>query len=559
MSAWGNRRLATASAAVLLILTPTARSAAPPVPRSGPKPSPLVHRLRAEAATAERAGDWEAAFAAYCRLYAADRQAADVREKLNATLRRVQQVRRHRDPIFQQFTLNLETAEALNLYRDVIATVPPLYADRDKATPRLMWEHGVEEFDRALGSPAFRQAYLDGAPGDRVEAFRGSLRTFWAKRPVANAKDARALLRQLIAAAQDTLPVRVPAAIAVEFVCGSCAGLDEYTVFLSPAEFAPEPPAATADLSAHGLYFGSHDGGLVIEGVAVGSWAAFHTQLRKGDRIVRVNGRTADLGAPGALAEALRTPMGGSHEIEAIPADSDSEMPRESRLPLVVPTVYGAAMVPDRDGIGYVRIGAFAPTTPGELDAAVTHVKSLGARVLILDLRGNHGGSFTAGVEVARRLLPAGIIVTTQGQVGEVANRVFSSDSGMSALALPLVVLIDAETASAAEVVAAALKDNNRAAVLVGMASFGKGAVQIPVRLGGPDEDDPGRPRPRSGVRVTIARLISPRGLPINGAGVTPQVLEADPVRQLQLAIDRAAELLPGPRPPMPTVSSPIP
>src|SRR5205085_1141962 len=171
-----------------------------------------------------------------------------------------------------------------------------LYADRDKATPRLMWEHGVEEFDRALGSPAFRQAYLDGAPGDRVEAFRGSLRTFWAKRPVANAKDARALLRQLIAAAQDTLPVRV-------------------------------------------------------------------------------NGRTADLGAPGALAEALRTPMGGSHEIEAIPADSDSEMPRESRLPLVVPTVYGAAMVPDRDGIGYVRIGAFAPTTPGELDAAVTHVK----------------------------------------------------------------------------------------------------------------------------------------------------------------------------------------
>jgi C-terminal peptidase prc len=174
--------------------------------------------------------------------------------------------------------------------------------------------------------------------------------------------------------------------------------------------------------------------------------------------------------------------------------------------------------------------------------------------VLILDLRGNHGGSFTAGVEVARRLLPAGIIVTTQGQVGEVANRVFSSDSGMGALDLPLVVLIDAETASAAELVAAALKENGRA-VVVGMASFGKGAVQIPVKLGPPEEmDDPGRSRSRSGVRVTIARLFSPRGTPINGAGVTPNTLEADPVRQLQLAIDRALEQLPaGPRSPMPS------
>src|SRR5205823_13034056 len=101
-------------------------------------------------------------------------------------------------------------------------------------------------------------------------------------------------------------------------------------------------------------------------------------------------------------------------------------------------------------------------------------------------------------------------------------------------------------------------KDNGRA-VVVGMASFGKGAIQIPVKLGTADEaDDPGR-RPRSsGVRVTIARLFSPRGTPINGAGVTPNALEADPVRQLQLAIDRALEQLPaGPRSPMPSPTIP--
>jgi C-terminal processing protease CtpA/Prc len=123
----------------------------------------------------------------------------------------------------------------------------------------------------------------------------------------------------------------------------------------------------------------------------------------------------------------------------------------------------------------------------------------------------------------------------------------------MDALDMPLVVLIDAETASAAEVVAAALKDNGRA-VVVGVASFGKGAIQIPVKVGPIEEvDDPSRSRPRSsGVRVTIARLFSPRGTPINGAGVTPNALEADPVRQLQLAIDRAVEQLPAGSRPMP-------
>lgn len=543
-----DRRLLGIAAAILL-LSSEARAAVPP-PVGRPQPSSAAGQYRAEAAAAEKHGDWEAAFAAYCRLYTADRQSPDVRERLNNSLRRVQQVRRHRDGAFRQFTHSLATADALNLFRDVVLTVPPLYADRDRATPQVMWEHGVEEFDRALGSPAFREAYLEPTPSDRIEAFRAVLRTVWAKRPVATSKEARSALRDVIAATQDAFHIRVPSAVAVEFVCGACAGLDEYTVFLSPAEFAPD--AAAADLSAHGLYVGARDGGLAIDGVAVGSWAALHTPLRKGDRIVRVNGRTADLAAPNAVAEALRAPTDGYHEVEAVTVGV--AVPQVVRVPVAVPTVYGTTMVPERDGVGYVRIGSFGPTTPCELDDAIAYLKMRGARVLILDMRGNHGGSFTAGVEVARRLLPAGIIVTTQGQLGEVAGRVFSSDSGMSAVDLPLVVLIDAETASAAEVVAAALKDNGRA-VVVGMASFGKGAVQIPVKLTLPDEaSDAGPSRPRPGaVRVTIARLFSPRGVPINGTGVTPTALEADPVRQLQLAIDRALEQIPaGMRPPMP-------
>ncbi len=136
--------------------------------------------------------------------------------------------------------------------------------------------------------------------------------------------------------------------------------------------------------------------------------------------------------------------------------------------------------------------------------------------------------------------------MTTQGQLNEVANQPFSSDSGMTAHDLPVVVLINSETASAAEVLAAALKDNNRA-TLIGMPTFGKGAIQYPLKLVSLDEfDDQGKPRTnRSGtVRLTIAKLIAPSGSPINGVGISPHILEANPDRQLELAKEKVQELI---------------
>ena len=245
-------------------------------------------------------------------------------------------------------------------------------------------------------------------------------------------------------------------------------------------------------------------------------------------------------GNPALVAEAFRDVGMVGHELEVLPVESGMS-PLLVQLPVPVPTVYAAAMLNTRDGIGYLRVGAFRDSTPRELDELVFRLKNQGLRALIVDLRGNSGGLFTAGVEVAQRFLPAGIIVTTQGQSPEFAGRVFSSDSGMTAFDVPVVLLIDTKTMSAAEAVAAAWKDHNRA-TLVGLPTFGKGVIQSPIRLTAADGPD-GSPH-RSGVLIlTVASMFGPRGGAINGVGVTPHVLEADPSRQLDLAVAKAIEL----------------
>jgi C-terminal peptidase prc len=163
-------------------------------------------------------------------------------------------------------------------------------------------------------------------------------------------------------------------------------------------------------------------------------------------------------------------------------------------------------------------------------------------RSLVLDLRGNAGGSFTAGVRTAERFVPSGILVTTRGQAPEVADRVFSSAAGMTAFDLPLVVLVDTRTMSSAEIVAAALKGQSRAE-LVGLPTFGKGVVQCPFRLTAADLPAARPPRGSGVLIVTIAKAFAPTGEPIHGVGVVPHVIEADPDRQLAVAVERAAML----------------
>jgi hypothetical protein len=196
----------------------------------------------------------------------------------------------------------------------------------------------------------------------------------------------------------------------------------------------------------------------------------------------------------------------------------------------------------EENNIAYLKITHFQLTTPQEIESALKGMMGI-AKALIIDLRGNSGGVFLSAVKTVEQFLPGGVIVTAQGQHQDF-NKVYSSSSGTAASDLPILVLIDGETASAAEVLAAALHDNRRAK-LIGTGTFGKGTVQNIIKLTTAEEIDPktGKTQPRAGVRITVARLLSPNGNPLTGIGVIPDFFEANAERQYDLALEQAREL----------------
>ena len=487
------------------------------------------------AADAEKANDPEKALELYLQAYLSGRQTPDVRERIAACHRFAAQTRRHRDPVFQQQTLALPTAEALNLYAEVLEKLGSVHVDREWSAPGRLFLSGVDEFDRALANKTFRREYLPDAGEATVAKFRRTLQEFWKPRPPKTVREARAAVVELTRVAQADLGLKVSSAVVLELLCGAANSLDEYTVYLSPTP-VPADAVGVAELAAYGLIVAVRNGQLIdrprraglVGGPEHGS--ASRRPHRPGERPARRHRRSPLDGRPSPAGG--RLPRNGS-------AAADPTAP--TRLPTPLPSVQQATFNM-KDGVGYIKLASFGENTLLELDAALARLKDQGMRSLVLDLRGNAGGHFLTGVRVAERFLPSGIIATTESNVPEFAHRVFSSDSGMMAHDVPVVLLIDTKTMSAAEVVAMALKDQGRATV-IGMPTFGKGVVQFPFKLSAADGPDAaGTLRTRSGTLViTIAKVLTASGTPLHRQGVLPDLLEADAGRQLALALERAA------------------
>ncbi len=502
-------------------------------------------KLLAEAEKAERHGKWDAALDLYLKSYLAGKPTPEVRERIRFCLRNVAQIQRHRDPSFQQFILTLPIADALSLYTEALTKIQTLYVDRDRATFEKLMAGSLDELDRALTDPAFRQQYLAETGEVKLLKFRQTLRDGWRAKLPATAGEVRRVARDVVMSAQANLGIKNPSAIVLELLCGACSGLDEYTAYVVPSGAQAELAAPILELASYGLLIAFIGQGLTIDAVVPNSWAALHSPFRKGDRIAKVNDKAMANATPAALREAMKAPRGAmGHDLE-IAAVDERDGALKFTLPTPLPTVYGADVL--KMSIGYLRLAGFKDSTTRELDDAVEALKLRGMKALILDLRGNPGGSLTACIAAAQRFLPNGIIVTTLGQAAEFDNRIFSSDAGMTAHDMPVVLLVDTKTMSSAEVFAAGLKDNGRA-TLVGLPTFGKGFVQSPIRLDSLDTTE--HPNKSGFLVLSVASALTPRGQGINGGGVAPHFTEVDPERQLSIAVSKAIDLLSSPNRP---------
>ena len=185
-------------------------------------------------------------------------------------------------------------------------------------------------------------------------------------------------------------------------------------------------------------------------------------------------------------------------------------------------------------GYVYMRVAQFQEDTGSELRSKLTKLlpKVGPLRGAVLDLRSNPGGLLTSAVEISDDFLDSGVIVTTRGRLKQ-SDLSFSATPGDLLDGAPMVVLVDNGTASAAEIVAGALKDNHRA-LIMGRRTFGKGSVQTVLPL-----DD------SHAVKLTTARYFTPSGTSIQASGINPDI----ELQDLKLTVkDAAPSLITGER-----------
>jgi carboxyl-terminal processing protease len=484
-------------------------------------------RLRSEAEGHERAGQWERAADSWARLLQLDRTQAAPRDRLIQSLRHVHLARRHRDPSFRYAVAGLTPERALDVYEEVVFRLHKHYVDRDKSSVSRLYQSGVEELCLALTDTSFRQQYLPDASPESLAALIARRKDHWLAFPAESVKVARSSAGRIAEFVHGRFGLQ-PAVAILEMACGACNTLDEFTAFLPPGQGAEELATVAGELTTLGLTLAVRGDQLVVERVSPGSWAA-QSGVGRGDRVLRLGRKLPERVTAELAGEVLRSEPAAGLRLEFEPADGGPT--RLLDLPARGPSVTRAEMINGDHGIGYVRLASFQKNTPQELENALLTLKSQGMRALILDLRGNPGGLFSVALQLAERFLPGGVIVSTQGQ-NPAYTRAWTSAGGMNVLDLPVVLLVDGETASAAEVVVGAFKDNGRATV-VGQTTYGKGSIQCVMQLSGV-----------GGVRLTLARFFTPAGRSVSGEGVTPDVAEPAAGEQLKAAELEAIRLL---------------
>ena len=308
---------------------------------------------------------------------------------------------------------------------------------------------------------------------------------------------------------------------------GMLKELDPYSTWIAPEELGRFEQYLEQEFVGVGIQVQSVGGRLEIVTVLRES-PAWRAGVRQSDLLIEVNGTQVSMLSPAEVSKLITGPLGRSVTLGVLhPGQEDVQRLDVVREKIQMPTVTGVSrtdagwkwLLDGARPIAYVRMSHFSRVTTGEFREALRQIAELKPVALLVDLRANPGGMMDTAIEVADMFLESGRIVSVNGRA--VKERVWEAKSGVEVPSdLPVAILLDRQSASASEVLSAALQDRERA-IVMGERSFGKGSVQTVIRM----------ENGRSAMKLTTAGYLRPSGVnihrypelkPEDAWGVTP-------------------------------------
>ncbi len=296
---------------------------------------------------------------------------------------------------------------------------------------------------------------------------------------------------------------------------GMLRELDPHSSFMESEKFSEFKSETSGEFGGFGVEITIQDGVLTVIS-PIEDTPAFKAGIQPGDKIVEINNESTKGLSLADAALKMRENKKGQVMLGIYREGFDK--PKAFTLERATVKLKSAKYTDLDDGYAYVKLTSFIETSAGELDKIFKdhtkkHQKING---LILDVRKNPGGLLDQAVQISDMFLDEGIIVSTIGRDPKEKEIIRAKKQGTMP-DFPIIVLIDEYTASASEILAGALQDNNRA-VIMGQRSFGKGSVQSVIKLGD-----------GSGLKLTVARYYTPKGRSIQALGIDPDIV-FDPI-----------------------------
>lgn len=311
---------------------------------------------------------------------------------------------------------------------------------------------------------------------------------------------------------------------------------DPYTTFFDPEENKEFKEELGQQFDGIGAEMQMKDGILTVVAPLENS-PAQRAGILAGDKVLKINGEsTENLGLSEAV-DKIRGPRGTEVTLSVFHSDDDELREITVRRDVIV---VKSVLLEVRDGIAILKVTRFGEETTDEFGRLATEARQQGARGIILDVRNNPGGFLEGAVDLAGYFLPSGSVVVIEEDANK-KRRELKTRGGNSLGDLPVVVLMNQGSASASEILAAALRENRNDVVIIGETSFGKGSVQelIPTSS-------------TTSVKITVARWLTPLGNQINKVGIkadeevklTREDFEADRDPQFDRALEVMREKL---------------